>query len=787
VDLFDVREVSSKWVGAGTTVPEGYSNRPSTGQGGSSRFDLFESPFLPYKEVEACDAACAFDNSVAYGFANGTFYAYDLEHAKLVSGDAVAFGTPVKVPKWKPPLLWQFKMPVPGRGNGFVIKAGERLYGCAGRKLVALESLAKEPRVAWEKDLAGTATSLIAADQKLFVATAEGGLYCFGKVDDPPAVPVAHEGRPVPLQTANGPWVAKAAEIVGVSGVKGGYCLVLGLQDGRLIEELLRLTELTVVGVDEDVGKVNALRRRFDAAGFYGSRVELFVGDPFQFQFPPYLASLMVSEDPDAAGFPGTADAARLFNRLRPYGGTFCLIRSAGKHADFEAWAKAGKLEKAVLKRAGECSLLVREGSLPGSAPWIQEACDAARTFCSQDELVKAPLGFLWYGDQNGFTQFHDYNSGVKPQVVGGRVFAFQQQSRNVTLFAYDAYTGRFLWKNEVASSNRLARFSAQVEAVYLIANGKCLVYAPDTGALLNTFTIAVSGPAVAKDLRVDGDVIVVACSDPGEYYWKQGHQESSVFVGLDRRSGVERWRREARDRFNNGAFAMGDGMVFGVDSLPMSTADKWKPRTAGLKEVTSTVFALESGTGREVWSKKITYAYADGGMDDWVAYSAKSHLLLTGRMGLAAALNARTGTSVWEKKKFGQMPLLLREEMFMDLNGLIYDFATGNPMDKACRVRRTGCGYATGSRNLILTRDNSASYADIGQGKAYHLRNIRSGCSNTLTPADGLLNVPNYSWGCVCNYAVQTSFAMIYMPEVAGWSGTVPLTMSPPSQPVRP
>ena len=38
----------------------------------------------------------------------------------------------------------------------------------------------------------------------------------------------------------------------------------------------------------------------------------------------------------------------------------------------------------------------------------------------------------------------------------------------------------------------------------------------------------------------------------------------------------------------------------------------------------------------------------------------------------------------------------------------------------------------------------------------------MRSGCSNSLIAADGLLNVPNFAVGCVCNYPLQTSFALV-------------------------
>ena len=51
----------------------------------------------------------------------------------------------------------------------------------------------------------------------------------------------------------------------------------------------------------------------------------------------------------------------------------------------------------------------------------------------------------------------------------------------------------------------------------------------------------------------------------------------------------------------------------------------------------------------------------------------------------------------------------------------------------------------------------------------------------NSLIPADGLVNVPRLVAGCVCNRAIQTSFAMIPMPEVEAWSGATSLAVMPP------
>ena len=785
VNLFDLREASSKWVGAGTTVPEGYRNGPSSGQGGSSRFDLFESPFLPYKDVEGCNASSAFEKGVAYGSANGTFYAYDLNGVKLVMGDGNAYGVPVKVPKWRPTLLWQYKTPFAGLAGGPVIKAGSRLYGHAGRKLVAVENLREAPRIAWEKDIDGVPTSLVAADSKLFVATAEGAIYCYGQGQ----TGKAYDLKPATPNAGSDEWGAKAGDLVKASGVKSGYCLVLGLAEGRLVEELLKQTELIVLGVDADPKKVDALRRRFSGEGFYGSRVELFASAPFEFLFPPYIASLIVSEDAKAAGFSEKTDAAKLFNILRPYGGALCLDLPAD---ELLKWANSAALPNVLVKREGGMALMVREGALPGSAPWTHEAADAARTFCSQDDLVKAPLGFLWYGDTNGFAQEHDYGVGVKAQVNGGRVYALQQHQPRA-LFSYDAYTGRFLWKNEIKPFH--ARFAALSDGIYLVADGKCIVYGPQTGKTLNTFTFNAAGATTAKDLRVDGDIIVVLCDDTQEKkvppnYWNYGYYNGAALVCLDRKTGAELWRRSAKNRFGSRALAIQTGTVFCVDSIPITPQNDGKKPPSGVIESESLLYALDSRTGKELWSKKIAYKCPDvaySSRDDWVSFSSQTGLVIAGKYRFANAWNAQSGKVAWENKPLDGRAVMLRGKELIEQNMAVYDVLTGDRTPKVYAVHNYGCNYVVAGKHLLFYRDTSAAYAEINTRKIRLLRNTRSGCSNSLIAADGLLNVPNFSWGCVCNYAVQTSFAMMYMPEVDAWCGSTPVTLAPPSaSPVR-
>jgi hypothetical protein len=156
---------------------------------------------------------------IAYGSAKGIFYACNLATAHTTPVEKAAFyGIKIHPLPWQPEALWQFKTSHHGQPGGTVIKAGKRLYGYAGSTLIALENLDKQPRLAWERQLAGRPTSLVAADHKLFVATAEGTLYCFGQPSQPPTAAKTYAAEPLSLEARPDAWSAKAGQIVKTYG-----------------------------------------------------------------------------------------------------------------------------------------------------------------------------------------------------------------------------------------------------------------------------------------------------------------------------------------------------------------------------------------------------------------------------------------------------------------------------------------------------------------------------------------------------------------------------------------
>ena len=121
----------------------------------------------------------------------------------------------------------------------------------------------------------------------------------------------------------------------------------------------------------------------------------------------------------------------------------------------------------------------------------------------------------------------------------------------------------------------------------------------------------------------------------------------------------------------------------------------------------------------------------------------------------------------MWHKP-IGPPPIIVCGERFLTQRGQPFDTRTGNSLGRLLYYGWHGCNYAVANEYLMLFRNASATYVDLASGKERNLYAARSGCDNSLIAADGLLNVPCFSVGCVCNYPVQTCFALVHMPDWA-------------------
>ena len=790
VSLKDGREIASRWAAAGKDAPAGWSG---------PKADLFEGPLFPYKFLPGCDYRSVIDNGVAYGVDDGVVYAYDLNKSQTTLHDQEFNGAAIKPARWETPVLWKLATSFSGKklATNSLVKAGNRIYAHSGRNLFAIQlhSDVKQPgAVVWNMELPSEPTSILAANDRLLVALADGSIQCFG---EQAGEPQRHTLEQTDTEAPVDEWTTIAKSILAFATVRDGYAIVAGLKNGRLVDELLAQSDFKVFAIDENSAIIDELRRKYAADERFRDRFQAVVDDPANAALPPYLANLIVSEANEKLRLDSETQLLRLYESLRPYGGTICLTIDTSANGKLVETVSPDRFPGVQCQTKENLLSIQRTGALPGSAVWSHETGDAARSFFSRDELVQAPLAVLWYGDGRdyGFHKRKDYGHGVKPQVAGGRLVALQVATN--TLKSVDAYTGRLLWSRAVGGS---ARYASMPDAVYVADERTCHVLDPATGEARQSFELDVDQsedvPVSASDIRVGEDIILIAVRFDKENAISKGRWNSTLLVALDRKTGRQLWSRHAALRYNTAAVAVSAGRVFCIDSHSPEEIGAMRRRGQDVDKLPSTVLAIDARSGDELWNSihddppaNLTSLHFMSlrTQDDWLAVSAEHDLLLAGKANHTYALNAKTGEQVWQKPMRGQQPLILGPDNFINQTGHTYEVRSGNLVSGEALFRRSGCNYAVGGKNLLFLRSNCATYVDIESRQEYAIRNLRSGCSNSLVAADGLLNAPCFSVGCVCNYPIQTSFAMFHMPESAAWHGESPLKQEIPLEQTTP
>lgn len=733
-----------------------------------------------------------------------------------------------KPPEFSLPVLW--RATVDPSLTRLHLKAGGRYYVSGpGGRIAALEVPASPgqvpaggaaARVAWEGRIEGDVWTLLAADGRLFAVTRQGGLYAFGAA--PPAAVRTHAEPAVPPPAPADAWTAVAKGLLGRPGAGEGYGVVLGVGTGRLVEELARQSSLRLIAVDPDEKKIAALRERLDRAGLYGRRVAAHVGDPAAFPLPAYMATLIASEDPTAAGGAQAAAFAKtVFSALRPYGGQAWLALPAAGHDAFARAVAEARLEKPTVQRAGQWTILAREGPLPDAADWTHQYADVANTVVSRDARVRAPLGLLWFGGPANDPVLPRHGHGPTPQVIDGRLLI---EGRHM-LRAVDVYTGRLLWQTELKDLGRYyditshqpganeigSNYASASDGIYVAHGAECVRLDPATGRILSRWPlpprqaadggvwayvgvyedvlVATAGPYDVKAKAVKAsDKVKAGFADVRGFLNAPYGAGSRWLLALDRRTGKVLWEREAAGEFRHNAIAAGGGKVFCFDGL----TDLRGPALAarGLKPaMPPTLYALDARTGRIVWQAR------ENAAGTWLGYSAARDVLLhagsknrdraadESGSGMAAYRGA-DGHVLWRNSLRHAGPCLLHGDTII-ADTAAFDLMTGQRKTRPHPLtgeaiewtfkRNYGCNTIVGSEHLLTFRSAAAGFYDLRtDGGTGNMGGFKSGCTSNLIAAGGVLNAPDYTRTCICSYQNQCSLAMVYDPEAEIWTFNV-------------
>ena len=763
---------SSKWMFHGDKVVDLVANR--------------EIPFELYKPVT--------HGSILYGsIKHKVVGGIDIAKPVVAEGKD-AKGEPIQVSRFD---AYAFTPDVDGKPVDpetaipirIALKAGNRLFGFQDKTVFSTElpgPLSKPgvAKPAWSRTIDGHPSSMIAADDRLFVTTAEGQLFCFGAEK----TAQYHYQRPAEKITGNDRSTF-VASLVHAAKTKTGYCVVMGLDDGKMVDELVLQTDMRILVLDKDPARIQALRNRLTDAGVYGSRVDAFVGDPLIQSLPPYIANLVVSEDWSRAGLDrGRTVVEAIYKSLRPYGGVACFELGHIENQDLEQWAST--LSRSSLQQDGQLAVLSREGALEGAGTWSDEYGSPANTLMSSESRVKAPLGVLWFGgpasDPSLFYDRHQWASSAI--IVSGRMIIQGPQK----LTAVDVYTGRILWqiplKKGLSPGRRAAwestgfHFLATDDRIYLVYEKACQVFDAASGERINVFKLEDPDHSFGRIRIWENWLIVPAFTKHPEF-----GPVPSQLIAMDRYDGETVWNIKTELSFP--FVAVGKDKFFVFEGLLQDLyANRQRKGVVPAAAPEKYLAAYEVLSGKRLWRKPTDRIVT------WLAYSQPNDVLIASDKAGIEAWRSSGGTKLWSKQSDGVGfrghpenlwdKVIIWNDRIIDQRGpgKSYNIMTGEPIvqlhpltgsetDWAFTKVGHHCNYAIASEHLMTFRADSAAFLDLDNGGTSHLQGFRAGCRNSLIPADGVLNAPNFANGCICSYSLFTSLALVHVPEAEQWS----------------
>ena len=668
----------------------------------------------------------------------------------------------------------------------------------------------------WTAEVEGDVWSMIAAAGRLYVTTEQGDIFCFA------STAVAPGPGPVEVATIERSFSSvadaiesdsdhqAADELAAFAESAQGYGLAIGRPSFSTIDQLLARSGLSLIVAESLEVTLDEFRQDAGLDPRFGTRVSAVSADVFAGELPPYLASFAFCEKPQTWD---RSQLESLFEILRPYGGVCCLRTTAEQHAGVVQQLKAANLYGETTTRDGNWTLIRRKGPLEDAGVWTHQNGDASGSSVSADARVKAPLGLLWFGGPPNDKVLPRHGHGPSPQVAGGRLFIEGADM----LRCVDVYTGRVWWERDFKDLGKFynntshhpgageigSNYVSLEDHVYLIHGKDLLELDAQTGKTTKTFRLPADRGVQPQwgGLLVEGDVLLAAASpvaipdlvvakgvqppNPAppiplsEALTSAEHSSASrKLYAFRRATGELLWSRAAEKNFRHNAICASDSTVFCIDALSPEKVAFLKRRGVIFDQSTQ-LLALDLLSGKVRWSTE------ENVTGTFLNYSREHGILIQG--GSSGRDRAKDETAVGMIAYRGSNGDVLWSDLGLKYSGpcllngtrLITNGSGGFELDMLTGkktgwtyTRMYGCNSAVASKHLLTFRSGAAGFFDLEQDSGTgNFGGFRSSCTSNLIVADGVLNAPDYTRTCVCAYQMQTSLALIHMPEVESWT----------------
>jgi outer membrane protein assembly factor BamB len=544
---------------------------------------------------------------------------------------------------------------------------------------------------------------------------------------------------------------ARARELLGAAGVKGGLIVHVGCGDGRLTAALRVGDGYLVHGVDADADNVAKARAFLRGAGAYGSvSVDRLAGG--RLPYADNLVNLVLSEDL------GEVTMTEVMRVLCPEGVAY--VRRDGR------WARTVKPRAKALDE------------------WTHYFHAADGNPVAHDAVVGPPRRLQWVGSPR-WARHHDHMASMTSLVsANGRLFYILDEGPTASvqlpsrwrLIARDAFSGAILWKRDIRQWNTrqwplksgpahlTRRLVAVGERVYVTLSLEAPVTALDaaTGQTVLTY----KGSDRTREILVsDGMLLALVGREPSKLLeWRRRH--SYVWDNSSRANREWAWSGQKR---RIAAYEAESGRPSWQKEFPVAPCSLAADAGRVIFYDGEKVLCLDRRDGSRRWSSDAIQArlpvHTGTGPRTLIHEDV---VLFAGNNGRMTALRAADGKTLWTARKHPSGHQSLKD-LFV-IGGVVWSGAIASGRDSGVftgRDVRTGrvvkefppdvktywfhhrCHPSKATDRYLLTSRTGIEFIDpaTGHWETHHW--VRGGCIYGILPCNGMVYAPMHSCGC--------------------------------------
>lgn len=764
-------------------------------------FDAAQKGFLQYGDLKKGTSIKWDPNILQSDFDNVKPYVEKWAKAKRPSQlPSPALMSPV------PFSDWSFDA---GRVYSMAMTDSKVILGCAN-KVIMLDLLSGDKL--WEADVKGDARGITITKDQLLVSTTEGVIYSFAAGKNITRT-ISMTGTPPTLSAES---VSDAKKLLELAGRNTGYTLVLGASKPETILALLQESSMVISCLTDDETEHAALTSKLEAAGYLGTRAQVLMGNMEKPPFMRYLFNTVLTGG--ALGRTPNKLGSDAYEVLRPYDGR--LIYSSAEHVDAIATELKKVIRPADQLETTESALILTRGKIQGSGEWTQPFANMGRTSNSQDEILKAPLGVLWWGGPGPRRIMSRH--WVSPVPLFTRGFLFIQGQHDV--IGVDAYNGREMWNRHLPDVGRIpmpirgGNIVADQTHVYALQGLSCLALDHETGATTKTFTMEPTaaelkaaeslGPVQFRSIKagvkhiweylgVTEDTVIGTLGIEPVDLKKTGlydspFQSKTIFA-FDKKTGKKRWTYQMDRTVQPVAMVADESRLYVLDRTAENVYLKER-RTGKFVQSRCTLKAIDLQTGKPIYeTKNLPMKCKSLMLSDGVIITLPSpnEKDVYDALNGITAFNSHTGKILWtQEDDFAKMDFWRRGQQgyYFISDGTLYtprayDLKTGkeqflrkDPLTgkqtKAGIYGINFCGGVAASKTMAVYRSSSIGYTDLSADSgSFWVPEIRSSCWVSLLPVGGMLLSPEGTASCTCSYSYKTCVALVPVERKEDWS----------------